>query len=62
MTISDGILRTTDRDPTDRSNWAVDIFFNSLADDSATRAVGIILSGLGTDGARELTKYCHLVN
>ncbi|GGC06362.1 MULTISPECIES: chemotaxis protein CheB [Dyadobacter] len=52
MTISKGHLQTTNRDPDDRSNWAVDIFFNSLADDSADKAVGIILSGLGSDGAK----------
>ena len=52
MTISKGHLQTTNRDPSDRSNWAVDIFFNSLADHSATKAVGIILSGLGSDGAK----------
>jgi len=52
MTISKGHLQTTDRDPSDRSNWAVDIFFKSLASDSATKAIGIILSGLGSDGAK----------
>lgn len=52
MTISNGRLQTSDRDPNDRSNWAVDIFFNSLAEDSASMAVGIILSGTGSDGAR----------
>jgi two-component system chemotaxis response regulator CheB len=52
MTISKGHLQTNNRDPGDRSNWAVDIFFNSLADDSATKAIGIILSGLGSDGAK----------
>ena len=52
MTISNGRLQTTNRDPDDLSNWAVDIFFNSLADHSATKAIGIILSGLGSDGAK----------
>jgi two-component system CheB/CheR fusion protein len=52
MTIVKGHLQTTNRDPGDRSNWAVDVFFNSLAHDSAEKAVGIILSGLGSDGAK----------
>ncbi|WP_035361890.1 chemotaxis protein CheB [Dyadobacter alkalitolerans] len=52
MTIAKGHLQTSDRDPQDRSNWAVDIFFKSLAIDAAAMAVGIILSGIGSDGAK----------
>lgn len=52
MTIENGYLHTTDRDPQDRSNWAVDIFFQSMATDAAQMAIGIILSGAGSDGAK----------
>lgn len=52
MTIENGHLHTFDREPQDRSNWAVDIFFESTANDVAEKAVGIILSGAGSDGAK----------
>ncbi|TLU97422.1 chemotaxis protein CheB [Dyadobacter sediminis] len=51
MTIHNGYLQTRDRNPQDKSNWAIDVFFNSLADNSAAMAVGVILSGTGSDGA-----------
>lgn len=32
----------------------IDIFFNSLADDMGEKSIGIILSGMGSDGCKEL--------
>ena len=52
MTIKDNYLSTYDRDPLDKSNWAVDIFFNSMAENNEGKGVGVILSGLGSDGSR----------
>ena len=52
MTMENGYLHTSDRDPSDRSNWAVDTFFNSMADDVAEMGIGIVLSGAGSDGAK----------
>ncbi len=38
------------RDLSVKINWAIDIFFNSLAETTHFRKVAIILSGMGTDG------------
>jgi two-component system chemotaxis response regulator CheB len=51
MTMENGYLKTRDRDPLDRSNRAVDIFFSSMAEEVNDRAIGIVLSGAGSDGA-----------
>ena len=50
MTIENGYLQLQDRQVQDRSNWAVDIFFKSLAKAQQTYAIGIVLSGAGSDG------------
>lgn len=50
MTIENGRLHLRDRQAKDKINWAVDIFFTSLAKAQQTYAIGIILSGAGSDG------------
>ena len=50
MTIENGCLQLQDRQVQDRSNWAVDIFFKSLAKAQQAYAIGIVLSGAGSDG------------
>ncbi|NEU70122.1 chemotaxis protein CheB [Spirosoma agri] len=50
MTIEEGLLQLQDREVLERSNWAVDIFFRSLANGQKAKAIGIVLSGAGTDG------------
>ena len=50
MTIKNGYLEIYDRNPLDKSNWAVDIFFHSMADNIKAMGIGIILSGAGSDG------------
>ncbi|GAB3791021.1 hypothetical protein GCM10028818_61790 [Spirosoma horti] len=50
MTIDEGRLQLQDRLREDRSNWAVDIFFRSLANGQKAHAIGIVLSGAGSDG------------
>lgn len=52
MIIADGKLLLTDRDPAPAFTLPIDMFFRSLADDFGTRAIGIVLSGTGTDGTR----------
>jgi two-component system CheB/CheR fusion protein len=44
-------LYLRDRLPHEKINFTVDIFFESLAQDVKEKAVGIIMSGLGSDGA-----------
>jgi two-component system CheB/CheR fusion protein len=52
MIISGGRLLLTDKDPATGLSLPIDTFFRSLAQDCGERAVGIILSGTGSDGSR----------
>ncbi len=52
MIIADGRLLLTDKDPKQPLNMPIDRFFRSLAQDVGDRAIGIILSGTGSDGSR----------
>ena len=52
LTIKDGKLHLTDKIKTTQPNNAIDVFFESLAIDKKEAAVGIILSGTGTDGTK----------
>ena len=51
MTISDGVLHLGPRDTAPGRHLPIDAFFASLADDQGARAIGVILSGTGADGA-----------
>jgi len=51
MTIAGGKLCLTDRQKS-TPNSAIDIFFNSLAEDQGDKSIGIILSGNGSDGTK----------
>jgi two-component system CheB/CheR fusion protein len=50
MTVSQGALRLTRRAATHLPRMPVDIFLRSLARDLANGAIGVILSGTGSDG------------
>jgi two-component system CheB/CheR fusion protein len=52
MTIRGGKLMLTPRDLSIGVNWAIDLFFESLARDRYFRKIAIILSGNGEDGTR----------
>ena len=52
MTIHDQKLCLAEKVKKGGPNTAVDIFFCSLAEDQGERAVGIVLSGTGTDGSK----------
>ena len=52
MIISGGKLLLTDKDANQGLTLPIDIFFRSLARDAGNRAVGVILSGTGSDGSR----------
>ncbi len=52
MIISGGKLLLSDKDPAQALSLPIDVFFRSLAQDAGERAVGIVLSGTGSDGSR----------
>ena len=52
MIISGGRLLLTDKDPTQALPLPIDVFFRSLAQDAGNRAIGVVLSGTGSDGSR----------
>ncbi len=52
MTISQEKLYLTEKTVSQHLELPIDIFFNSLAEDARERAIGVILSGTGSDGSR----------
>lgn len=50
MTIFHNKLYLTEQKPTTGLNLPIDIFFRSLAEDYGERAIGVVLSGTGSDG------------
>ncbi|MBI1247595.1 PAS domain-containing protein [bacterium] len=58
ITIENGILRLTKHDPEMGVKLPIDVFFKSLAADQGDRAVGVVLSGTGSDGSRGI-RHIH---
>ena len=54
MAIEEGTLKLEDRESGSLPTYPIDHFFESLARDRADKAIGIILSGTGSDGSRGL--------
>jgi two-component system CheB/CheR fusion protein len=52
MVIASRKLHLTDKDPNKSLSLPIDTFFRSLAQDCGEQAVGIVLSGTGSDGSR----------
>ena len=52
VTIRDGYLFLKERLKNFEPNWAINEFFKSLATEASDRAIGIVLSGMGTDGTQ----------
>ncbi len=52
MTISNNSLLLTDKENQKAPHLTVNTFFNSLAADYGNKAIGIVLSGLGSDGTQ----------
>lgn len=51
LTIKSGKLRVAKANPARHERHPIDVFLTSLAEDQHERAIGVILSGGGTDGA-----------
>lgn len=51
MTIKNNKLQLTDKDDSKGPHLTINTFFNSLAADNGKKAIGIIMSGLGSDGS-----------
>src|ERR1035437_2376851 len=51
LTIAQGMLRLTTRTQGPGAHMPIDRFLRSLAEECGSRAIGVILSGAGTDGA-----------
>ena len=56
MTIHDHVLRLTAREETRGQHMAVDCFMRALAEAQGNKAIGVILSGAGTDGTLGLAE------
>ncbi len=56
MKICDGRLQLSEKQKNQFPNNAIDVFFDSLAEDAQGKAIGIILSGTGTDGTKGAVK------
>jgi len=54
LTVAGGILKLQRRALKRHGNRTIDQFFESLAEDQRQRAIGIVLSGTGTDGTQGL--------
>ncbi len=52
LTIGGDVLHLRSRDPAERPHRPVDTLFHSLAEQRGPNAIGIILSGNGSDGAK----------
>ncbi|PTB22875.1 chemotaxis protein [Trinickia symbiotica] len=60
MTMSDDELHVEKKEVTDVSAASIDLFFRSLAAAHRERAVGIVLSGAGSDGSVGITRIKEL--
>ncbi|PMH46134.1 chemotaxis protein CheR [Vibrio sp. 10N.286.49.B3] len=52
MRVAEGKFYLSELPPDNRINLPINEFFRTLADDAQNRAVGIVLSGTGSDGSR----------
>ena len=52
LTLADGVLRLGSRQTDEERHAPIDILLNSLAEECGHNAIGVILSGTGSDGTR----------
>jgi len=56
MVLDGEIIRLVEGEPVNCCRPSIDVFFNSLADDAGARVVGLLLTGMGKDGAEGLRR------
>ncbi|WP_250501218.1 CheR family methyltransferase [Caballeronia sp. GAWG1-5s-s] len=56
LEMSDGCVRAVDRDASESPPFTIDHFFRTLAEAHEQHAIGIVLSGAGSDGAAGLIR------
>jgi len=56
MIIEKGKIRLVRTEPVNCCRPSIDVFFNSLAEEKGSRAVGVLLTGMGRDGAQGLLR------
>lgn len=54
LTVNDGVLRLQNKIAGNKPNNAIDIFLESLAEEYGKKAIGVVLSGTGSDGTKGL--------
>lgn len=59
VVINNGILSLKPRPAGEIINKSIDIFFESLAEDQKSNAIGVILSGMGSDGSNGALRLFH---
>lgn len=55
MLLENGLVRLSDGPPVNSCRPSIDVFFSSLADADPDRTLGVLLTGMGKDGARGLS-------
>lgn len=55
MLLENGTVRLSDGQPVNSCRPSIDVFFSSLADADPERTLGVLLTGMGKDGARGLS-------
>ncbi|MEJ0081698.1 MAG: chemotaxis protein CheB [Puia sp.] len=57
LTATDGVLKLSARPSKNQKNMPIDLFFASLAEVHQSHAIGVVLSGTGTDGTLGVKGY-----
>jgi len=52
LTLRGSVLHLRNRDLAEKPHLPIDVFFNSLAQEKGPNAIGVILSGSGSDGTK----------
>jgi len=60
MVLDKGKVRLVQGEPVNCCRPSIDVFFNSLAEEEGARVVGVLLTGMGKDGAQGLHRIKEL--